>query len=320
MVNAESYYDEAASFGTHYIYPSLLVERVNGTTTIENCFATGNLLCDGITNHNNDSAIMSTTWEDNLTIKNCWGQATWSVPGGEKTAVRTVGKLPIGKDYTGDVTNVYVLNTSNYGYTDHQAQNFQTLAPEHNVSQLSTLYWLTNTVNMPALYCLDEEGDIAFATEATAVRRVAINKKLNASTIAETLYSYYVPGDTVVIEEIEGYALDESSIPAGGTAESFTMPAADVTLNYMTQIADYSVAEEILAKYNSYDADILTNGDDMLAILEVAEQIVAMKGQEQTPAVIQNAVNATAALVQIPYFLWVSFAAWLNYAVWQLNK
>ena len=31
-------------------------------------------------------------------------------------------------------------------------------------------------------------------------------------------------------------------------------------------------------------------------------------------------VDRAAALVLIPYFLWVSFAAWLNYAVWQLNK
>lgn len=31
-------------------------------------------------------------------------------------------------------------------------------------------------------------------------------------------------------------------------------------------------------------------------------------------------VDKTAALFQIPYFLWVSFAAYLNYGVWQLNR
>lgn len=31
-------------------------------------------------------------------------------------------------------------------------------------------------------------------------------------------------------------------------------------------------------------------------------------------------VDKAAALLQIHYFLWVTFAAWLNYAVWQLNK
>ena len=31
-------------------------------------------------------------------------------------------------------------------------------------------------------------------------------------------------------------------------------------------------------------------------------------------------VDKTAALLQIPYFLWVTFAAYLNYGVWQLNK
>ena len=31
-------------------------------------------------------------------------------------------------------------------------------------------------------------------------------------------------------------------------------------------------------------------------------------------------VDRTAALLQIPYFLWVTFAAYLNYGVWQLNR
>ena len=31
-------------------------------------------------------------------------------------------------------------------------------------------------------------------------------------------------------------------------------------------------------------------------------------------------MDKTAALLQIPYFLWVTFAAYLNYGVWQLNK
>ena len=30
-------------------------------------------------------------------------------------------------------------------------------------------------------------------------------------------------------------------------------------------------------------------------------------------------VDKTAALLQIPYLIWVSFAAYLNYGVWQLN-
>lgn len=31
-------------------------------------------------------------------------------------------------------------------------------------------------------------------------------------------------------------------------------------------------------------------------------------------------VDRTAAWLQIPYLLWVSFAAYLNYGVWQLNR
>lgn len=31
-------------------------------------------------------------------------------------------------------------------------------------------------------------------------------------------------------------------------------------------------------------------------------------------------VDRPAALLQIPYLLWVTFAAYLNYAVWQLNR
>ena len=31
-------------------------------------------------------------------------------------------------------------------------------------------------------------------------------------------------------------------------------------------------------------------------------------------------VDKTAALLQIPYILWLTFAAYLNYGVWQLNR
>lgn len=31
-------------------------------------------------------------------------------------------------------------------------------------------------------------------------------------------------------------------------------------------------------------------------------------------------VDRTSALLQLPYLLWVTFAAYLNYAVWQLNR
>ncbi|MBE6922666.1 MAG: tryptophan-rich sensory protein [Ruminococcaceae bacterium] len=31
-------------------------------------------------------------------------------------------------------------------------------------------------------------------------------------------------------------------------------------------------------------------------------------------------VDRTAALLQIPYILWLTFAAYLNYGVWQLNR
>lgn len=31
-------------------------------------------------------------------------------------------------------------------------------------------------------------------------------------------------------------------------------------------------------------------------------------------------VDNTAALLQMPYLLWLTFAAYLNYAVWQLNR
>lgn len=31
-------------------------------------------------------------------------------------------------------------------------------------------------------------------------------------------------------------------------------------------------------------------------------------------------VDRTAALLQLPYLLWVTFAAYLNYGVWQLNR
>jgi tryptophan-rich sensory protein len=31
-------------------------------------------------------------------------------------------------------------------------------------------------------------------------------------------------------------------------------------------------------------------------------------------------INRTAALLLIPYIIWVSFAAYLNYSIWRLNS
>ena len=36
--------------------------------------------------------------------------------------------------------------------------------------------------------------------------------------------------------------------------------------------------------------------------------------------VLFRQADKLAALVRIPYLLWVSFAAWLNYEVWMLNR
>ena len=35
---------------------------------------------------------------------------------------------------------------------------------------------------------------------------------------------------------------------------------------------------------------------------------------------VWNRVNPSAAKLQIPYLLWLTFAAYLNFGVWQLNK
>ena len=284
-----------------YQYVSLLVERAAGSgNVIDNCFATGHIESYDADNANNHSAIFSTTWGDNIKISNCWSNATITPMGKETYTVRTLGKLPAAQDFTGDMTNIYSFGTVNPGHnSDNVANTFHTaIGNDVEYGTKEAAYWLSSEGGMSQLWTV-ADGDIVFGTTENAVRKVTVNKMMNATTVAESINSYYLPGEQVTIEDIPGYALDDSTIPAGGTAEGFTMGTQDVTIAYLAQGADYSVAEGILEKYAAYDPDLMTNGEDLTTIIETAETVLAMKEQEQTPAVVNNALQATAILVQM---------------------
>lgn len=283
-----------------YQYASMLVERAGGTTVIDNCFVTGHIVSHDTNNANNHGAVFSTTWGDNIKVSNCWSKVTIETAPGTVTGIRTLGKLPTSQDYTGDMVNNYNFNTFAPGLNaDNQANTYDLfIGDKLEYGTKEAAYWLSTEGGMTQLWTV-KDGDIVFGTAENAVRKVTVNKMMNATTVAESIYTYYLPGEQVTIEAIPGYALDEATIPAGGTAEGFTMGTQDVTISYLAQGADYSVAEGILDKYAAYDPDLMTNGEDLAAIIETADTILAMKEQEQTPAVINNALQATAILVQM---------------------
>ncbi|MBQ8893106.1 MAG: hypothetical protein IJ043_01715 [Clostridia bacterium] len=291
---------------TGYIYPSLVVERAYGVTTIENVFATGQIVTDGIVNSNNNSGVFSTTWADNVTIKNCWSNVTAVENGAAARTVRTIGKLPTkigdvtGNHYDGDVVNVYNFNTSTpMAGSDNNANTYEkTVGTDHAYGSLEAAYWLSNDGGMTQLYKV-VDGDIVFATEADAARKVTVEKRFPDGTVAETIDEYYHPGDTVTIGEIANYTFDETTIPEGGTAESFTMPTEDVVLGYIIADADYTVAEGILAEYENYDPALFVEEEAVAKIIADAKAIVALKEQEQTSAVIEAAIDQTGDLAAL---------------------
>ena len=71
----------------------------------------------------------------------------------------------------------------------------------------------------------------------------------------------------------------------------------------------------------------LNMADGVLLIVDAQEgpmpqtKFVLQKALEMslTPIVIINKIDKPAAIINIPYFLWVTFAAYLNFAVWLLN-
>ncbi|MBQ8892948.1 MAG: hypothetical protein IJ043_00885 [Clostridia bacterium] len=297
----DAYGEYHAKLSGGYVYPALLVERGQGTNvgSIENCFATGRMVTNGITNSNNNGAVFSTTWNNSISMTDCWSHAFISENGGDFIGVRTIGKLLTGYDYSGVMSNIYSFQDEKpYLVTDMNLAYSveQVIGADHTYGTGEAAYWLSNDGGMDQLYKA-ENGEIIFATEEDAARCLTINKNFPDETSVNSYKEYYSGGEYVTLKDIEGYALDLSSLPEGGTASGFTMPAADTAVTYTLGGADYTVAEDILAEYQQYDLNLFSNADAMQKIIDDASAIVALKSQEQTTDVINAALNQTSALI-----------------------
>ena len=80
LENAEACYDQyykAVATGG-YTYPSLVVERVSGSTYLHDVTATGKIwiMAKSAANDNNNAGLVGRHWGNTLTIKNSWCEAT----------------------------------------------------------------------------------------------------------------------------------------------------------------------------------------------------------------------------------------------------
>ena len=76
LENAEACYDQyykAVATGG-YTYPSLVVERVSGSTYLHDVTATGKIwiMAKSAANDNNNAGLVGRHWGNTLTIKNSW--------------------------------------------------------------------------------------------------------------------------------------------------------------------------------------------------------------------------------------------------------
>ncbi|MBQ6824068.1 MAG: hypothetical protein IJP27_05410 [Clostridia bacterium] len=298
-----------------YSYPTLFVEReYAGPTYIDNCYVIGTLKVEtGATNHNNNGAVFSTTWSAaDLSITNCWSFAT--LTGATTDAVRCVGKIPAATTETPTTNNYtlaskkpYIANES----SDNGANRYQTQlsTSEYSISDGSLAAYLNNVMTQKWAAV---NGTTTFAKSVGEGSYTVTIAKMSGDYVMGEETMVYTAGSTVTVPTIEGYVLDPNKPqPIGAFDGSFIMPGESVTLYYQLDEADFSLLEDIVAEYGSYDMNLFTDGSaisDLVAraqdILDAKDQIPTERAKELIAEIMSDSENITVQLKDVyPYLV-----------------
>ncbi|MBQ8892896.1 MAG: hypothetical protein IJ043_00625 [Clostridia bacterium] len=303
-----------------YTYATLLVEReyVSSPVYIDNCFVTGTLeVLSGAQNHNNNGAVFSTTWTaTDLYITNCWSQV--NLIGQATDGVRTIGKIPAAQTSPSN-NNFFISSKKPFignETSDNGANTCQTMLSSSEYSRADgTLAAFLNNATAQKWAVIN--GDTTFAASASQGSYTVTAVLMVGDHQVDSITYVYTAGDTVTTPVIEGYVLDTTRVNPNGAEEgSFIMPTESINIYYQSTTADFSLLEELVAKYQDYDLELFTDPagiEDVLhsaqELLDAKEDIPADRATELIAGVLAKDSNLEVQLKDVyPYLAPLAYA------------
>ena len=286
------------SSGAVYAYPALLLERAYDATSVENCFASGEIyiLNSGAYDRNNLSGVVSRTWGGTgFYSRNCWADVTVNCLYNESVSkARTIGSSSAAQNESHIVNNYYVAASQVSGVDENVWLLQEAVDVDRASGELA--YFLNGKLEQQ--WKMDG-GNVVFSNAEEATHKITITRQSASGSVIGTSALYANAGSTVAIPEIDGYAVDEGSLPSGTAEGVFKMPAADLNLIYIGEGADLSVVYEIRDTYAQYDADLFV--EDIGLISELANTIIDQFGNQDLtdPQIVAQVEPLINSLIQL---------------------
>ncbi len=147
---------------------------------------------------------------------------------------------------------------------------------------------------VPAVYWTVENGVSIFGTEANQTRKVTFTGSILGDR-------YYATGEEVTLSDIAAgaeYTVTTAGYESAISNGVLTVPAADITINVTGNVVDIggyidakAELEAFVAKINALNADLFTNGADMIAAKEAVAAVLAADAAESTNVTKQAIID-----------------------------
>ncbi len=230
-----------------YFYPAVMVDRVEGTITLNNCFATGTMSGDDI-NQNNQAGLVSTP-DGDVYLNDCWCDVNvYDTSFGDRKTL-LVGNGDISK--THEYVNSYFVGDRIP--TGHDSKNL-TKELQTWLDLDSTDGSLVARLNdlMTQKYALRNKRTVFAADAYSGTYSLTINKRIG-NYVYNTDVSYIDATTVLALPKYAGYKLDSYSeaIMPNTANNTFPMPAENVELNYVATVPDWSIIEDLIDEYEA---------------------------------------------------------------------
>ncbi len=227
--------------------------------TLVNCINTGDMISKGAVTNRTDAFLDWTTVATQ--VYNCvnmgqqLGSANYFFTFGSATDTDAEYK-----QFVGNIANIYVHNP--YSKTNKSGinalldiNNFEIDSNEYYTGELASKLNENYVDTFDSLYghkyFTMKNGELAMTDDPyEALYKLTISKKIGDYVVSEET-EYYVAGETVPVEQYEGYVLDLSAegTPMGAENETFRMPADNAVLSYVSDVPDWNIIKDLIEKY-----------------------------------------------------------------------
>ncbi len=299
-----------------YFYPAVMVDRVEGTITLNNCFATGTMSGHDI-NQNNQAGLVSTPYGA-VYLKDCWCDVSVydTYSGNRKELLVGNGDIDLTQEYV----NSYFIGDGIP--TGHSSTNY-TKDLQTWLELDSTDGSLVARLNdlMTQKYALKNNKTVFAADAYAGTYSLTINKKIG-NYVYKTDVSYIDATTVMDLPKFTGYELESYSeaIMPNFETNVFAMPAENAELNYVATVPDWAIIENLI---DELDAFVATGHVETLEKESVIYEFVdKLKGAyaRKDSWTKEEAIARIAAYAEEYVNLDMSFKEDLEYPVYPLMR